>query len=160
MPDERQNRVQDWTDLAKKYGHPVGKKGDVDRRILRDTGKSGLTPVITSPDPDSGRRITRRTISEHKKPQIDYQRKRFHGFTTPELRLLEAWNFGNTDQIESRLQLLPIHSVFQKARWNTVRTMPKNRAPVPMLGDDERFWDVSTRFVAEYRIEADLEAAK
>ena len=138
----------------------MGKEGNVHHEVLRHSGKSGLTPVITSPEPQSGRRITGQTISEHKHPQIKYQRQRFHGFTTPELDLLEAWNFQNADEIESRLQSMPIHPVFQKARWNTAKTMPKNRAPVPILGDDEGFWDVSPRFVADGYTEADLGAAR
>jgi hypothetical protein len=105
--------VANWTDLAKKYGHPIGKK-DVDHAVLRHAGKSGITPVIA----ESRKRRTRAAEArwEFEDKLERYQRHRFFGFTAHELNLMDCLAALKSDKLGMELNNL-IHPIFAKERW-------------------------------------------
>ena len=74
-----------FTDLAKKYGHPTNEGESVQKyvSILRHTGKSGITPVTQGP--------AQGVANFSDKSLEDYQRRQFFGFTACELYLSRCW---------------------------------------------------------------------
>jgi hypothetical protein len=107
--------VANWTDLAKKYGHPIGKK-DVDHTVFRHTDKSGVTPVAT----ESRKRRTRAAEArwEFEDKLERYQKYSFFGFTAPELHLMEYLAVLKSDKVGMELNN-PSHPVFSKERWRS-----------------------------------------
>ena len=126
------------TELAKKYSHPRGRFNGVDHGPLRNTKKSGLTP-LTSKRSNNGK-------GDRKKRNLDaYQRSRFHGFTAEELRRFEALAALDEDVVGHGLSN-PIHEVFEKKQWLREEEMPKHRGAIPILGGCDGFWLVSLLF--------------
>lgn len=126
-----------WTDLAKKYGHPTkdwfGSNAET-AKTLRNTGKSGFTPVTRDPAGGGANSFNDRLEN--------CQRREFFGFTARELELMEALTPLVLDEMEMGLRN-PIHPVLKKANWCNPDGFPKLLAPAPILGDSDGLWDVS-----------------
>src|SRR3954463_7855110 len=109
------------TALARTYGHPVRKTGAISHRVLKYTGKSGLTPLSPFRAVD-GRPIV---IKRGKKRLYYYQQNRFYGFTTAELRRIGSMASFLPGRVRSTLNI-SIHPMFEKSKWDTEQTLPKH----------------------------------
>lgn len=138
---EQSRYTSGWTSFAKKYSRPLGKFASVDHRILGNDGKSGLTP--------RGIPLAPRHIRGKRAVELDvYQRKRFNGFTTLDLRNMQALAALDTNEFLHGLEN-PIHPCFGKNRWVIENDMPKHKGAIPILGKEEGFWMVSNCVGAE-----------
>jgi hypothetical protein len=116
------------TKLARKYGHPYRKLKGISHRLLKNTGKSGLTPL--SPclahhllDPGYGRQ---------KLAWYYYQQRRFFSFTARELLDMDAYSSAFEGRFASNLTN-PIHEMYERGRWDTERTLAKHIGFLPIL---------------------------
>lgn len=105
------------TDLAKKYGHPVG----AGQSIISFTGKSGLTPLIEVPD-----YAISNVQLDYKNTYHLYQRHRIAGgFGTHELMDLDAfaplfdWQEENLPDggVDISYLNIAIHPLLQRQNW-------------------------------------------
>ncbi|KAF8857232.1 hypothetical protein BDZ45DRAFT_726870 [Acephala macrosclerotiorum] len=129
------------TQLAGVYSHPTKTSGN---KVLQTANerKSGLTPVYPPKE------LTK-TQQRYFKNLAKYQRDRFHGFTTAELRNLESlapYYEHCEDPFRGHLsQLNYIHPVFRRPRWT--RPLPKHMAFFPFGNKRDGFWDASNNVV-------------
>ncbi|KAE8441084.1 hypothetical protein EG329_005879 [Mollisiaceae sp. DMI_Dod_QoI] len=137
-PDTQQDWVKDFTDLGKKYGHPQGIFQFSDHRILNKTGKSGITPT-SSPPPG----LVQDEKQARKGRKLEtYQKRKFYGYTTAELRDLNALEALDTE--EKTINITNgIHPIFHRSRWLTEAMMSKHVGPILILGEHEGLWVVS-----------------
>ncbi|KUJ09625.1 uncharacterized protein LY89DRAFT_787913 [Mollisia scopiformis] len=142
-PNKRQEYTQNLTDLAKKYTHPLGKTGAADHRILFNTGKSGITP-ISSPPPclieTDQQKLSRNQLKA-------YQKTRFRGFTTAELKELNALEPLDFETHKNELTNIDIHPAFRRKRWLTEKDLPKHLGVPPILGGLDGLWEVTNPVV-------------
>jgi hypothetical protein len=146
-PGVGEPKRRNWTTLAKNYGHPYKKISGINYRVLKNTGKSGITPL--SPFRVNGLNFT--TIAQREQKNSIYwtQRERFFSFTAVELRVMEALSALNPI-IYGRLNLNnSIHGAFARSQWLTHRTHAKHLGFVPMLGLNNGHWTVCEEFFCE-----------
>ncbi|KAE8454261.1 hypothetical protein EG329_005186 [Mollisiaceae sp. DMI_Dod_QoI] len=135
----RQARVSQYTELAKKYSHPTGNwLAIADNRVLRNTGKSGLTPLLPLDVNQLLTEATERQYARHVELEI-YQRRRLIGFTAAEMQTLEALAGLEKSSMNYHLNT-PVHPVFERRWWMSQRDLPKHRALIPILGDHDGPW--------------------
>ncbi|KAF8860479.1 hypothetical protein BDZ45DRAFT_688468 [Acephala macrosclerotiorum] len=138
----REQRVAGYTDLARKYSHPIGNWiQHIDHRILRNTGKSGLTPIGPLNPDGLSNEVLGQLYREHVAYEV-YQRRRLVGFTPDELKKIEA--LAGLDDTPMEYNLTNgIHPIFQLPAWLSEAELPKHQALIPTLGDYNGFWSVS-----------------
>lgn len=139
----REQWVARYTEIAKKYSHPIGNWDYPDNRILRNTGKSGLTPVENADFEEMltdniGWQRSQRTYLEM------YQRRRFNGFSIQELYRLESMAAFDLMTMKWDMIFDDVDPIFEKRYWVAEKDMYRHRAHVPILGDYAGFWSVST----------------
>lgn len=109
---------------------------------LVGSGRSNLTPFDTYDGNEyvlSAEEFTQRKVSEK------FQRKVFEGFSTREIRELNA--FGTLplpterSYIESNLDN-PIHPLFERERWVKSSQYPAHMPPIPLGRGREGFYEV------------------
>lgn len=113
------------TTLAKKYGHPYKKIRGFSHRILKNTGKSGLTPLspfVLTMDPAS---------LWQKYRLFYYQQHRYFGMSALDSTPM-AINLEN-----------PIHPMFSKKKWDSDVLLRRHLGRIPLLGGHDGFWEVS-----------------
>ena len=114
-------RPAEFTSLVRKYGHPYQKINGMSHRILKNTGKSGITPLspffTISPTRSPGRQ-------EYKYWVYYYQQHRYQGFTASELHAMESLSGLDTSLTTNRLTNT-IHAMFAKRQWDTETTLPR-----------------------------------
>jgi hypothetical protein len=132
----QQINVQGFTDLAKKYSHPRGIFNGTNHRPLRNTNKSGLTPL--SPKFTNSRKEGRKRTNLEA-----YQRSRFLGFEADERHCFEALAALDENAMSHGLTN-PIHAVFEKKQWLREEETPRHRGAIPILGSEGGFWLVSS----------------
>ena len=115
-------RTAELTNLARKYGHPYKKINGMSHRILKNMGKSGITPLSPffpiSPTRSPGRQ-------EYKYRVYYYQQHRYQGFTAAELYAMESLSGLDTSLTTSSLTN-SIHPMFAKRQWDTETTLPRH----------------------------------
>lgn len=99
-------------------------------KILKNTGKSGLTP------------ITPGIFSDGQRYLQNYQKRRYYGFSAAELNAMEAMAALNTETMTSTLDN-PVHPMYELSQWETYQQMGKHLGPIPIRGDHEGYWVVS-----------------
>lgn len=148
--DKRRIGRETWTRLARKYGHPIAgtglRKGGEDSELrvgfLRNTGKSGLTPIPKSINPTSPSK-SMLDFARLRERLKKYQQIRLHGFTAAELAEMETLNAVDDTAMQCELGNA-IHPLFAKDRWCREAEMPKDQAYLPIYGDyPGDLWDVS-----------------
>ena len=147
-PAVRQRQVANYTDVAKKYSHPIGNwLRQADNRIIRNTGKSGLTPL---PPTDPDEMITNKVqVQRAKLHEYEiYQRRRLCGFTPGELVAIETAAPFIPDSLKSNLHNA-IHPIFEQRWWVTETDLPKNMGLIPLLGEYDGFYTVSCKIGEE-----------
>ncbi|KUJ13001.1 uncharacterized protein LY89DRAFT_785531 [Mollisia scopiformis] len=135
----RAKKVTAYTELAKKYSHPIGQWYPIsDHRILRNTGKSGITPL---PRLDPEEMITDTVQAEReKREELEiYQRRRLNGFTPAELHDMEALAALIDEPMRNNLEN-DVHPIFERRWWMEEKDLPKHQGLIPLLGDYEGFW--------------------
>ncbi|XMA16154.1 hypothetical protein WAI453_008945 [Rhynchosporium graminicola] len=129
------------TALARIYGHPTGKKGEIDHKILKTKTslKSGLTPSFPLP-------FSADKNKDHRRLEA-YQRIRFHGFSAAELQVSESLAPYHDPADKKLLNSAtstnftwPIHPVFARPRWQ--EKLPKHQALFPLGNGRPGFWQV------------------
>lgn len=120
-----------YTEFAQKYTHPRGREN----RVIKHTGKSGLTPL--SPFLDNVPVAERR----RKTRLYGYQVGRYHGFTARDLMTLEAYSALNNDQVQNNLQN-QIHPLYQKHKWDSSASLPRHYGSLPLGGPYAGHWEV------------------
>ncbi|KAG4440489.1 hypothetical protein IFR05_004024 [Cadophora sp. M221] len=137
---KRQARVAKWTDIAKIYGHYIGPGINEDGLAedhLRNTGKSGLTPL---PTPEVGATAAEsQNILARKLEHEKSQRARLRGFTAAELLDMEVLAYFDKDPMPDEPTIV-IHPAFQLSNWVTQNSLPKHRGAVPLLGEYDGLW--------------------
>ena len=132
------------TALAKKYGHPYKKIKGMSHRILKSTGKSGITPL--SPFFPANM-IPRNPTGQRQKYQFYfYQQHRYQGFTAAELHNMESLSAFDTTATSSPL-LNPIHPMFGKAKWDQVGTSSRHLPLIPLFTGHDGFWQVCFQYL-------------
>ncbi|CZR58766.1 uncharacterized protein PAC_08658 [Phialocephala subalpina] len=126
------------TDLAQKYTHPVNVVDNLDHNPIGnyDPFKSGMTPIDQISDPTFPELEGQERLEK-------YQRSRFDGFTTSELKIMKCLAFFAEDSGNMRLDWnVPIHQIFQRPNW--LLPTPKHEAPFPLGKGRFGFWKVDT----------------
>lgn len=108
----------------------MGTFASENHRLLKGTGKSGLTPL--SPFHASP--------NAQKLQQFYHQRSRFFGFSAAELHDMEVLAALHTDAVTNTLGDVPVHVLFQKSRWEKESKMMSTRAPIPIRGGHDGYW--------------------
>ncbi|KAH7323528.1 hypothetical protein BKA65DRAFT_567302, partial [Rhexocercosporidium sp. MPI-PUGE-AT-0058] len=130
-----------YTEFAKKYGHPRGISRNRDHTILKYTGKSGLTPLspgVYSESLPSPREIRRRRGAQRLR---DYQRSILTGFTTDELNRMESLPATDTREKKQRLSGIPIHPLLAQKQWLQESELPKHQGNIYTWGDMMGAWN-------------------
>ena len=127
------------TRLASKYGHPYKKIKGMSHRILKFTGKSGITPL----SPFFPQNMLNRTPrSQQQKYQFYfYQQHRYQGFTAAELHAMEALSALDTIKTSSQLSNA-IHPMFGKDKWDRDSDLPRHLPLIPLFTGHDGFWQV------------------
>lgn len=127
------------TKLARKYGHPYKKIKDMSHRILKYTGKSGITPLSPFFPQNMQNRTPR---SRRQKYQFHfYQKHRYQGFAAAELHGMEALSALDTTKTSSPL-INPIHPMFAKDKWDGDNDIPRHWPLLPLFTGHKGFWQV------------------
>ena len=133
-----EQRPAQLTNLARKYGHPYRKINGMSHRILKNTGKSGITPLspffTASPTQSPDRQ-------KHKYRVYYYQQHRYQGFTAAELHEMESLSALDTSPISSGLTNA-IHAMFLKSQWDTEATLSRHVPLLPLFTGKDGFWQV------------------
>lgn len=130
----------DLTALARKYGHPYRKIGNLSHRVLKNTGKSGLTPL----SPFLAPQAYHPDIWEQKIKLYYYQQHRYFSFTAAELCDLEVFSSLLTSEASISTLNNPIHPMYERSQWDTDKTLPKHLSFTPILDVPGQggFWQV------------------
>ncbi|KAJ5041224.1 uncharacterized protein L3040_005772 [Drepanopeziza brunnea f. sp. 'multigermtubi'] len=139
LPPGRRN-LANLTNLARKYTHPVKTIGKISHRVLKNTGKSGLTPI--TPNPRSHNRIATPLLTPNSLPSRlveKYQTRRFYGFSAEELQTLNAITGLDNQAGDSTLDEM-IHPLFAEAKWERSDGMGLNVGPLPIRGGIDGYW--------------------
>lgn len=110
---------------------------------MRNTGKSGLTPIRPL-NPDG---LSNEALGQLYRERVAYevyQRRRLVGFTPDELKKIEALA-GLDDTLMEYNLTNDIHPIFQLPAWLSEAELPKHQALIPTLGDYNGFWSVSSQ---------------
>ena len=99
-------------------------------RILKSTGKSGLTPL----SPFAHNEWTADRANLH-----FYQQSRFKGFSAAELEKMQALTALETRTVKPNLGN-PIHPIYALPNWATEASLPATLGPIPIRGDHEGYW--------------------
>ncbi|KUJ23693.1 uncharacterized protein LY89DRAFT_775959 [Mollisia scopiformis] len=131
------------TSLAEIYSHLTGVVSGINHTVIRDNVpfKSGLTPIYANPYAGFDELVEEEVLQQ-------YQRDRFHTFTTEELEALESLAFQRPVEQPENLDGLPIHDIFRRENWAHPRPLNQGSWPIG-LGTDESdgFWDVNNNDV-------------
>ena len=118
------------TNLAKKYGHPYKKIRGMRHRILKYTGKSGITPLSPFFLMNRGPRTPQ---SWQPKYQFYfYQQHRYQGFTAAELHAMESLSALDSRTTSSSLGNA-IHPMFGKDKWDKDNDLPRHLPLIPLF---------------------------
>lgn len=116
--------------------------------VLKNTGKSGLSPILPLPSTPGSPRTTRIRKWRHE-GLIRHQKLRFMGFLASELHSLQALAPLDVSPGEMTLNN-QIHPFFRKERWADEADLPKNQGPIPLLGDHDGFWLVRQSYPCDF----------
>jgi hypothetical protein len=138
------------TTLARKYAHPVARRGsptNPSHRVLKNTGKSGLTPL--SPFLAYSNSLYKTFAEERFKRRLyQYQRSRYYGFTAAELRDMQAMSALVGDGVRGALAN-PVRPLFERGKWDTEASLHRHLSFLPILeGKGEGgLWTVENELV-------------
>ncbi|KAL2063121.1 hypothetical protein VTL71DRAFT_6193 [Oculimacula yallundae] len=146
---QRTKLFANYTDFAKKYGHPRGiSKLRIDHTILKYTGKSGLSPL----SPGKYRQSDATTKEEERRRQgakrlREYQRKVLLGFTSEELHKMDALPGMDARKMEFQLSTVPIHPMLAQCQWLADSKLPEHESTIALwVGDLGSSWFVRLFF--------------
>jgi hypothetical protein len=135
----RRPRPPQLTNLTRKHGHPYKKIKGMSHRILKYTGKSGITPL----SPFFPQNMQNRTPRSRKQMYqfYYYQQHRYQGFTAAELYGMEALS-GLDVAVRSSNLTNSIHPMFGKDKWDTNTGLPRHLPFIPLFTGHDGLWQV------------------
>lgn len=140
-PTAGRRNERNWSALAKKYGHPYKWIRGLNDRVLKNTGKSGLTPI--SPFLKEGLYNTPMSQQDQKQRLYIYQKERYYSFTAAELHTIQVFSALDRQNYGRQNLKTGIHEMFAKSQWQTDKTLPKHIGFVPIFGGFDGHWEVS-----------------
>lgn len=135
-PPDRRN----WKPWSRKYGHPYRTIDGLSHRVLKNTGKSGLTPL--SPFATATLGLQTNAQRRQRNWLYYYQKDRFFSFTAAELQYMEALSAVDLNNYGRRSLTNNIHKIFDRSQWVNPRTGPRHLGFPPMLGNHQGLWTV------------------
>ncbi|PMD36571.1 hypothetical protein L207DRAFT_586273 [Hyaloscypha variabilis F] len=122
------------TELAEKYGHPLGPEHGIIHGLV--PLKSGLTPLLPGPFISS-------VDNDLKNLMYRYQQRRFRGWDARELLIMKAFAAFLNDPVPTISDTYHIHPFYVKTRWASGPGLLTHIARYPLANGRPGYWEAS-----------------